>query len=189
MLPAKIRSFVAVELPDSLRERIVLAVREPARILGTGVSWTRPENLHLTVKFLGDINREDVCRAMELLKEAVAGLSSVPVEVAGPAPFPPGSKPRMVVSPVTEADRLKVLYAQVERAMMKLGVGRENRRFTPHITLARARKAPPRWASAFDWETVAGKIGVLPVTGVTLFMSELGPGGPTYTRLCRQEIG
>jgi 2'-5' RNA ligase len=163
---------------------------EPARAaLGPHIHWTKPENIHLTMKFLGDIHRDDIVTALDIIKEAVAGQSSVPAEVRGPEPFPPGSRARMVVAPVDEVEALIRLHTRLNRGFAELGVKREKRGFLPHITLARARDIRGGWHAAFDWQTVSGKIGVLPVTAVTFFMSELGPGGPTYTPLGKMQIG
>jgi 2'-5' RNA ligase len=178
-----------VELTEPLRKAIVEKCGPVKNAVGPKVHWTKPENIHLTMKFLGDIHRDDIVTALDIIKEAVAGQSSVPAEVRGPEPFPPGSRARMVVAPVDEVEQLIRLHSRLDRGFAELGVKREKRGFLPHITLARARDTRGGWQASFDWQAVSGKIGVLPVTAVTFFMSELGPGGPTYTPLGKVQIG
>jgi len=189
MIPERVRTFIAVETPEELMAAIVEKSEGVREALGRGMRWTRSENIHLTVKFLGDIHRDDIPRALELLREAVGGLSTAPAGVMGPEPFPPGPRARLVVVPVEPVPALLELHKQLDGAMAGMGVKREERRFLPHITLARAKNVRPGWAADFDWTKVAGRIGMLPVSEATFFMSELGPGGPTYTPLGRLKIG
>jgi 2'-5' RNA ligase len=188
-LPQHIRTFVAVELPEDLRSALVLRC-EPARAaLGRALRWTRPDNIHLTVKFLGDVDRDDIPEAVNIIREAASGAHSLPAEVFGPEPFPAGAKARLVVAHVQHSDVLQHIYEGLDRGLARLGVKRERRAYTPHITLARARDFGGRWVSGFDWPSLAGKIGAMPVTALTLFMSELKPGGPDYTPLAKIDIG
>jgi 2'-5' RNA ligase len=190
-----IRSFLAIELDEGLR-KAVASVQEQAkgklRNAGPGVriQWVRPEAIHLSLKFLGDIAEPLVEDLHRVVGEAVQGLSPVTVEVAGLGVFPDLRRPRILWAGLTgHQDRLRAvtdLGASVEAALAPLGFAREPRPLTPHLTLARIKEGGRlvgQVLKASGWMEQVGPIGSLVIGKVSLMKSDLKPTGAEYTRL------
>ncbi len=181
------RLFVAIELPERIRERIVKVQRE-LQGLG-GVSWVRGENLHLTLKFLGNV-KEDRLKEVKGVVERVA-LSSSPfsLNIRGVGCFPTLKRPRVVWVGVENHTPLYDLQRELEEAFEGIGFEREKRPFHPHITFGRIKKIPDeRWTErllSFREE----EMGRMEVTSISLFSSTLRPTGAVYTCLLEAALG
>ncbi len=185
-----VRCFVAIELPDDVRE---LLARAEAVVGGTDATWRDekwvPEaNLHITLKFVGHIPEDSVETLVSACASEIGPM--VPFEIAlGPVRAIPGpGRPRMLWGTfVDPSGRCEALAAAAERAGLVVGVEPETRPFKPHVTLVRARSphaiAPAALDAANDEVTVSPS--VVSVTAATVFRSTLSPKGPTYTALAR----
>jgi len=180
-----IRAFFAIELGDAARR----AAAELARRLreargGDGVRWVRPEALHVTLRFLGDI---DPARAPALAGRArleLAGLPSFALRLGSAELFPTPRRPRVVALGLEPAAPLEALAAAIERAVVAEGFAPEERPFRAHLTLGRIRgRSFPSVAAS------PPPAGELAVEGAVLFRSELSPGGSRYTPLERIPLG
>ena len=144
------RAFIAIEVPEeihvALRERQA-AFRAAAPLSEADVWPKLPENIHLTLKFLGEISERQAAQVTEAL-EAFAPFGKFPIEVKGFGFFPNARCPRVFWVGVQAPPDLEQLAARVEGAMEKLGFAREERAFTPHLTLARFRSPRPQPALA-----------------------------------------
>jgi 2'-5' RNA ligase len=183
-----IRSFVAVLLPDGVRERLA-ATMTALRGLAPGLGWVRPENLHVTLRFLGEIDGAMVAAVREAM--GVTGASTPPfvMTVAGLGGFPSARAPRVVWAGVTEgAPALGALQARLERELVARGVPGEPRPFHGHVTLARARdpRAGRRLAAALAG--AAMEFGGVRVARLSLLRSELDPRGARYEVLAEAEL-
>ena len=170
------RLFLAVDLPAELRSRLEGLQRE-LRSLLPQARWVRPEGIHLTLKFLGEVAPERVEELCRCVAEALPRLAPWEVEARGLGAFPSLQRPRVVWVGVEDpSGRLFELQRRLERGLVPLGFPLE-RGFVPHLTLARvkgsARALPPR----------ADGFGRLRVEEVVLFRSELRPEGARYSRL------
>jgi 2'-5' RNA ligase len=175
-----IRAFIAIELDDAVRRaaaKVARALREGPG--GDRVRWVRPENLHVTLRFLGDVESARVPSIARNLREAVAGLDSFPMHLGPVGAFPSARRPRVVVIDVAPREPLEQLAEAVERAVVKEGLEPEKRRFRPHLTLGRAsgRAFPPVTAPV----TAVGES--LVVDEIVLFRSELRRSGAIHTPL------
>lgn len=167
-----IRAFIAVELPEPLR-REVAAFQSELKSSGSDVKWVEMENLHLTLKFLGDIEETQVAS----LKDGFAGLHLSPfkIHLEGIGAFPKTTTPRVIWVGVNEGKEKLVELAQAVE---------KERPFSPHLTIGRVRSqehlAPliKQLQTAEFRAKTAAEIGKL-----TLFQSTLGPRGPVYTPL------
>ncbi|HCJ09555.1 MAG TPA: RNA 2',3'-cyclic phosphodiesterase [Clostridiales bacterium] len=181
---AGIRSFVAVEADEGSRSEAARLI-EALRRSGADVKWVSPENLHLTLKFLGDVPPGDVPEVASALELAVGGEAPFRVRLAGLGAFPSLSRPRVVWVGVGEGrERLEALAGRVDERLAEVGFPRERRRFSAHITLGRCRSsrnlAELKTALA-ERRNYTGP--EFTVSRVVLFSSVLRPTGPIYTPL------
>ncbi len=177
--------FVAVELASAV-SRQVEEIQSLLRTVAVDVSWVRPENFHLTLKFLGGTPTERIDSIQRALTRAVSGMEPFEVELSRVGAFPSPARARVVWVGLSPERRLAQLAGRIEDELEGLGVAREERSFAAHITLGR-RRTPHR-----D-EALQKKLGELTVVGgarsgvaeVVLMQSQLRPGGPIYTPMAR----
>lgn len=140
-----IRAFIAIELPDSVKAAISRIQADVRRDEHASVKWVNPDGVHLTLKFLGNIDPElipDIGRAMS---QAAAGLGPVRLELSRVGAFPNLRAPRVVwVGLEGDISTLQVLYKQIEDRLAELGFPPEGRAFSPHLTLGRVRQGAAR---------------------------------------------
>ena len=182
--PDRIRAFVALELPDSVRETIRQEQRAIKRELPRA-RWTRPEGQHLTLKFLGETTPDQLTRLKVEIAAHTAGLAAVSVRLAGSGFFPSQRRPR-VAWIGGRADGGVEAAEAVEIAATKVEFSPERRVWSLHLTQARLGRPWPRGAVERFLEWGCGLV-FAPFTcrEVVLFESELRPGGAVYTPLER----
>ena len=157
---------------------------------GAEANWTRPEGIHLTLKFLGEIQEESVSELTSALARAVEGRGGFHVKVAGTGVFPNEKNPRVVWIGISgELDKLMGIQIRVEEQTARLGFQQEDRKFTPHLTLGRIKHVPSRgsWMQALE----GVKDITLPgfeVAAISLMKSELQRTGAVYTEIGRVEL-
>jgi 2'-5' RNA ligase len=176
------RQFLAARLPEVIREEVV-AVR--SRIASTirGWRWLRPEGIHLTLRFLGEVERDRDERGRERWRSAVAGCPPFRIRLGGTGCFPPRGQARVLwvgVEEVEPGGALSTLAARLETASRDLGFPAEKRSFRPHLTLARRDRSgrADRPVALDDDRNTAGW-----VREVVLYRSDLEPTGARYTAL------
>jgi RNA 2',3'-cyclic 3'-phosphodiesterase len=178
------RAFIAIDLPKDIRgelarwQRTIAAVCPDAR-------WTRAEGVHLTLKFLGEISPAQV----KQVTDALAGLGAVEpfsVEVRGFGFFPDARRPRVFWAGVRAPDALAALARRVEEAMEKLGFPREQREYSPHLTLARFKvpRPQPELAAAVEKQKELS-LGSFEACEFFLFESKLTPRGAEYCKVAQ----
>ena len=185
------RTFIAVELDETCRRRLVKTV-ELLRPMAGGVRWVSPESMHLTLKFIGEVDELAIPGAIEALGPAAGAAEPFTMRVAGVSAFPSRGRPRVIHVGIEEPDGvLAVLQSAVEAALAEeLGVAPERRRWTPHVTLGRVKDARrcPRV------EQIAAAVpeqdfGRVEVDSFVLMASELRPAGAVYTPVHRFPLG
>ena len=181
-----LRTFLAIDLPSSLQSAIGRNIRTVQRELH-GLSWSKPENLHINLKFLGDTTESQVDHIHQVVETAISHVSPFAIELKGFGVFPDDRSPRVLWIGLGGAlDSLATLAECVGRAMVPLGFPQEDRPFRPHLTVGRVKKdhrEVGRTLNALGVFTDPFFCGQLPVERVTLFKSELRPTGPIYTKL------
>ena len=175
------RLFVAVELDDAVRAEIGRFIADLRRG-GGPVKWVEPQNLHLTLKFLGEVPDARAGEAMQIVRDCATGVAPFRMEARGVGGFPNLKRPRVIFVDA-EAERLMAheLARRLNEEMQLLDIPPEDRPFQCHITLGRMRepRPAPRLTAALE-AAVGRSFGGLPVTHVTLMRSTLTPAGPVY---------
>jgi len=178
-----IRTFVAVPIPEPL----ILAAgdyQEYLKQLEAPVRWVRPENLHITLKFLGDVDSSRLQGVIFAIRAALASETSFSAALGGSGVFPNSRSPRVIWMGVDQgASRLSRLVNRVETAVAGLGFERETRPFRPHITLGRVKsnKGLSPLLSNLEMNPFDG--GKMSVDEVHLMKSTLTPEGAIYEQI------
>ncbi len=180
----KIRSFIAIEFPQVLRSKLESLQRELKR-QEADVKWVRPEGIHLTLKFLGSISRDEIDRISNVLAGIVPRWSPFSMKIKGLGCFPSVRNPRVLWMGIQEgAGEVLSLQKAIEKASLEKNFPPEDRPFKPHLTLGRIRSPRRREALMASMETNRDiEIGSFFAQEVSLFQSELKPSGAVYTRL------
>ncbi|MBI2823252.1 MAG: RNA 2',3'-cyclic phosphodiesterase [Planctomycetia bacterium] len=185
-----VRTFVAVEISTEVRAG---AGRLIGRLeaTGAGVRWVKPEHLHLTLKFLGEVDLRDVPEVCAVVTQATTTVPPFSVRVAGAGAFPDFSRPRTVWLGVEdETGELAALHEQIDKALGGIGFRREQRRFRPHLTIGRVRSGGRGLAALAEAleKNRDFAAGVVDVDEVVVFSSELERGGPIHEPLATAEL-
>jgi 2'-5' RNA ligase len=177
-----IRCFVAVLLPERVRAGLA-AVCDELRGQTRGLSWVRADNLHLTLRFLGEVEPAMLEPVQDAVTDAAGGVAPFTVSLGGLGGFPPGRAPRVLWASVsTGGEAMVALHGALEAALASRGIPRESRPFHPHVTLARVRE--PRGAGGLASVLGPGPpFGEAPVTALHLMRSELDPRGARHSVL------
>lgn len=194
-----IRAFLAVELNEELRKRIAQVQQDlKQRLARDGlkdvrISWVQPGSIHLTIKFLGDIDEQFVDPLREALSNPMKAHQRIQIPIERLEVFPHPHQPRVLwVGPVEswegseDAKRLAALHEAVEGCCQSFGLAPEGRPLSPHLTLARIKAGERQLAQTLSQLGVMDRplsLGPLGVESVVLMRSELRPTGSLYTKL------
>ena len=185
---AVIRAFIAIDLSAEIIQRLEeVAGQLKQRLAGMQIRWVPVENIHLTLKFLGDVSMTN----LEVLKKILLSESSnhptFEMSVGELGAFPSLRRPRVIWVGITAPSELNALQHGIETETARLGYQHENRDFSPHLTLGRiSRNASSQEAHQIGQVLDSFKVGFLGATRVRevyLYRSDLRPGGAVYTRL------
>jgi 2'-5' RNA ligase len=183
------RTFIAIEIPEEMK-RAIAEVQAQLKVSGADANWTRPEGIHLTLKFLGEVPEENVSEITAALVSAAEGRGRFHLQAAGTGVFPNEKAPRVVWIGISgELDKLMGLQISVEEQMVRLGFQQEDRRFKPHLTLGRIKHLPSygSWMHALKGVRDIELPG-FDATAISLMKSELGQTGAVYTEIGRAEL-
>lgn len=175
------RLFIAIELPKDVRTRLAMVQAGLP-----GARWVAPESLHLTLRFLGDTTpdqAEDMVVALSRIQAPAFDLS-----LQGLGVFGDRRRARMLWTGAEASSGLRHLHAKVEQAAQSAGYEAEQRKFHPHVTIARLRDVPKGRLEGFVADNGAIWLQLFPVTGFTLFRSHLGSERALYEPLMEYEL-
>lgn len=187
---ARTRTFIAVDIGEEIRDNAIALQQSLART-GASVKWVSPESMHITVLFLGEVDDRslhEICRAV---REIAARQASFALRISGVGAFPSPRRPKVAWAGIVEgAEELRRLHAALDEKLFDLGCYRkEERDFTPHLTLGRVKgegdglKLAPELTRKLSWEG-----GRITVEEVLVYSSVLERDGPQYTVLGRGEL-
>jgi 2'-5' RNA ligase len=186
-----VRTFIAVEISSEVQIR---AARLIAKLEATGanVRWVKPEHMHLTLKFLGDVDLREIPEVCAAVERATADVPPFSLRLVGAGAFPNLSHPRTVWIGADEgADEIDALHKALDASLAEIGFRAEQRRFRAHLTIGRVRNADRGMAELAQVlaEHADYVAGVIDVDEVVTFSSELDRGGPIHEPLATAELG
>lgn len=185
-----VRTFVAVELTPEIRGRAKQLIARLRRIVAD-VRWVGPEDLHLTLKFLGEVDVLEIPRVCAAVAATVDEFSPFEMEIVGAGAFPDLVRPRTIWLGVGQgAEEMVDLHQRLQAALAPLGFREEGRRFRPHVTLGRVRDSAEdaRFTQAFA-EHEDFSAGGMVVGDLTVFSSELSRQGSKYEVIGHADFG
>jgi 2'-5' RNA ligase len=178
------RLFIAIPVEDNLKESLV-EFQKQLKATQIDIRLVQPENIHLTLRFLGEVDEKIVPSITELMKQAVAGYQSFGVELKTIGAFPTVTSPRVIwvgYQELSNTDNTRQIYEKIENGLLMLGLAPDDHSFSPHITLARVKSSKNRdkLASLLKEKSdfYAGK---QTIKEIILFQSQLHPTGPVYS--------
>ncbi len=190
----KVRSFIAIPVPSEGIRALEEVVKGLDSEIGRHVRWVRPEGIHLTLKFMGDIPASTVDRVLEALPPVAAAFSAFELSLSGLGVFPNPRRPRVLWAGLEGGlETLSELQLAVDEAVGKLGLPKEQRAFSPHLTLGRVRRDVAEGQLRKIGEVVATaalpSVPSWPAETVNLMRTELDPGGSRHYLVGAAPIG
>jgi len=183
-MPETIRTFIAFELPDDLLSALV-SLQAGFKKYGLPAKWVRPEGIHLTLKFLGNLEVAQIDGVARKMIDAAQGFGPLSLRTEGVGVFPHLRRPRVLWAGLTgEVQRLSDLQHRIDAALSEMGFKKEKRSFKGHLTLGRFKARPDSQPmnhaleefAEFETETFSAE-------EIILFKSELNPRGSIYSKL------
>jgi len=183
-----VRTFIAVDFPPNMLKKIgeittFFKTLTPEK----GLKWVETGNLHLTIKFLGEIEENKTDQVKLTLAQALKDQNCFDIEIAGLGMYPNKRAPRVIWLGIVGASPLKEVYQVINRELTALDLTPERRAFSPHLTIARIRKHTDRQQAQQIGEILSTykveSLGLTTIKQVHLYQSVLTPSGPIYTLL------
>jgi RNA 2',3'-cyclic 3'-phosphodiesterase len=177
-----VRCFAALVVPAGSREVLERAIA-PFRDLFWPVRWVRPEGVHLTLKFFGEVPQERTDSIAESLDFAVVGIGPLPLSLSGFGAFPAEERARTLWAGIDAPPTLELLQDRIERRADELGFESEGGVFRPHVTLGRVREGERVPRAEMEKWSATPLAASFTVDRVTLFQSTMTSEGSTYAVL------
>jgi len=184
-----LRAFIAVEIPLDIRETVCKAITPLQKELGLVVRWVPIENMHLTLKFLGDVSHANVEMLSQMVSAEADLFHCFELRLSGLGSFPNLKRPRVIFIGIQAPATLEALQRGIDSASRRLGYESEERGFSPHLTVGRVKHAMHVTPAQQQMirraleETRIDSLGTARVDSVHLYKSDLQPTGSVYTRL------
>lgn len=183
-----IRAFIAIDIAPEILDQINrISADLNRKINNHAVRWVAAGNIHLTLKFLGDVSLNNLELLTDALRLEAGNHRKFSISVGGLGAFPSVRRPRVLWIGVEGPDALLNLQRNIESQMARLGYEKDQRSFSPHLTLGRvSRNARPEEIRAISQTVEAYKLGFIGITLVSafhLYRSDLHPEGAVYTRV------
>ncbi len=179
---SKFRTFIAIGISDAVRQKIADVQAELKRE-NARISWTKPENIHVTLKFLGDVEESKIDSIAGVIQKVTENIQSFTVKVKTLGAFPNLRRARVLWMGLENVSaELTQIAEGIETGLSQLGFPKEERKFSPHLTIGRVKSAlSNRFVEKFQSYAFEG--GEFKVEEIILMKSDLHPAGAIYTRL------
>jgi 2'-5' RNA ligase len=175
-----IRCFVAVNIDEGMKRDLYTATQR-LREIRCDVKWVSPENMHITIKFLGDTPEDLVPEISGRLSGTASSHMPFTIRFRSAGVFPDRRRPRVVWIDMSGTDEIVKLQKEVEESLATLGYNKEKRAFSPHLTIGRVRAPQGSDFLVRGVETLKEKdFGIIQVEKISLMRSDLSPAGAKY---------
>ncbi|UCE40023.1 MAG: RNA 2',3'-cyclic phosphodiesterase [Candidatus Aminicenantes bacterium] len=178
------RTFVAIELDDRIKNTLSALIQK-LDLGGKNVRWVKPQGMHLTLKFFGEVSEDRTAEIKSVLESIAKDYSRFSLSLKGTGTFPQGAQiPRVIWIGIEKNEALQEIQARVENEFHKIRFPKEKRKYHPHLTLGRV-KGPQNLETIMETLAIHKEIefGKMTVNKMTLFKSTLKPSGAEYTIL------
>ncbi len=178
------RAFIAIELPKEVKDSLS-NLQEQLKKSGADVKWVQTQNIHLTLKFLGERDDKKIEKIMQILEEVAQGKNPFQLRISSLGAFPKIDFPKVIWVGIDQGDNeTKEIAKELEEKIAQIGIPKEDRPFSSHITIGRTRSGLNREGLVKDLANLTRNFGQqiqeFLVTKITLFKSTLTPKGPIY---------
>lgn len=189
-MPASWRIFCAVELSADVRVQLQDHIRQlRAAVTDVAASWTRVENIHLTLRFFGNVSTDLIPEISAAASRAAKSFAAFQIAVGGTGVFPRASRAQVLWIGVDDVSgKLAALQSELEKEFAAVGFQKEDRAFRPHLTIARIRKPEGARRLADAHLAMEFKSHEMKLSELIIFRSELSSKGSTYTAISRHEF-
>jgi len=184
------RTFIAIKIPDIVKSELI-QITDKLKSSRADLKWVKPEGIHLTLKFLGNIDEQKATEVKEVLNKVVKAEVPFEIRLEGLGAFPKPASPRVIWAGVKEGAQNTINLAKnLEEQLEKIGFEKERRSFHPHLTLGRLRSPQNKGKLSNLLESTKFKSSsIIKVARLNLIQSTLTPTGAIYTVLYQAELG
>jgi RNA 2',3'-cyclic 3'-phosphodiesterase len=184
-----VRAFICIEMPSAIKERIN-DLQRALKKNQAHISWVKSSNIHLTIKFLGDVQASKIQSAIDALARATQSTGEFEIEVGGAGCFPSPKNPRVLWVGLSRLpEPLAQLHSNIENEFAREGFPREQKRYSPHLTIGRVRAPLNAAKTADDLIATGFEPHTFKAAEVILMRSDLNPSGSIYTPLAVSKLG
>lgn len=176
-------------MPADVKSKLGL-LEEELKKASADIKWVEHNNIHLTVKFLGSVNEEDISMIVNIMQEICKKYKPFNLEIKGIGMFPVTRHPRVLWVGAEADEVIESLQREIEQGMTKVGIKEEDREFNPHLTLGRFKTTKGKEAllNIIDLHK-KDSFGILNVSSIALMRSDLSPSGARYSRVAEVPLG
>jgi RNA 2',3'-cyclic 3'-phosphodiesterase len=188
-----LRAFIAIEIPEEIKKEIAVQTGELRQVVGRSVRWSATGHIHLTLKFLGEISSSNIDFLTQALKTEAGQHAPFEMTVGGLGAFPNPRRARVIWIGLEAPAALGRLQHHIEAVTARLGYPAEGKPFSAHLTIGRVREQissveAQSLRNALE-NTEIGVLGTFAAKFVSLFRSDLQPGGPVHACLFTAALG
>ncbi len=182
------RTFVAIEFSPKIRGKIGEIIEYfKTQTPDYALKWVEPQNLHMTIKFLGEVSEEHLRTIKDVLSDTLKGRSAFEIEVTGMGMYPSTQKPRVIWLGIKGSEPLKDIHQSLDQALQKASIPPDKRGLSPHLTIARVRRNVETLIVQDIGKTLSqfkiDSLGKCTIDRIVLYKSTLTPSGPIYDPL------
>jgi len=183
------RCFIAITLPDIVRKQLG-ELQSILKKYDADINWTRPEGIHLTLKFLGEVPEDKIGTIKSVLQEVCSNKNPFEVEIAGTGIFPDLHRPRVFWIGITQGiEQITELAERLDGKISEIGFPKEERKYHPHLTLGRVRSPKNLGKLTNEFlQKMKPSLGKIQVDHISLYQSKLKPTGAEYINLFQSAL-